>query len=80
MAFSSKLAPTVVGSQKPGRSPSGTKTAPKRRTGVAAAAGWKTGTIASRNGKARVAPIPRRIVRRDSALFAMNMTHSLYEP
>src|SRR4029453_260315 len=71
----SKLLPTVVGAQYPGRSPSGTKTAPKRRTGAAAvpASAVRAGTIESRNGKAIVAPMPRKTVRRDNDSFVMNI-------
>src|SRR6187431_2289474 len=54
----SKSAPTVLGVQYPGRSPSGTKMAPKRVTGAAAVftTAVKAGTIASSNGNASVAP------------------------
>ena len=52
--MNSKSLPTVVGAQYPGRSPSGTNTAPKRRTGAAAvlASAVRAGTIESRNGSA----------------------------
>jgi hypothetical protein len=68
-----------VGVQKPGRSPSGTNTAPKRFGGFAAvlAVAVKAGTIASRSGNASVAPIPRRTVRRGKAVLKMNIGRSL---
>src|SRR5262245_63489088 len=73
----SKFVPTVAGAQYPGRSPSGTKTAPKRRTGTAAvvASAVRAGTIESRNGNAIVAPMPRRTVRRDNDCFVMNIAN-----
>ena len=55
--------------------PLGTNTAPKRGGGFAAvfAMAVNAGTIASRNGSATAAPIPRRNVRRGSDSFVMNM-------
>ena len=57
----------VEGFQWLGRSPIGTNTAPNRFVGFAAvcAAAVNAGTIASSNGSARVAPRPRRAVRRE---------------
>ena len=54
--------------QASGRSPRPTNTVPKRRTGFAAvlACAVSAGTMASRNGRATVAPTPRRIARRES--------------
>src|SRR5215470_3619354 len=70
IGVNSKSASTFDGVQYPGRSPSGTKTAPKRFNGFAAvcAVGVNAGTIASKNGSAIPAPIPLRIVRRDMNL------------
>ncbi len=75
IALNSKPAPVVAGVQWLGRSPMGTNTAPKRRVGAAAVrtVGVRAGTIASSNGSARVAPTPRRKVRRGSDILEMNI-------
>ena len=46
-----------------------------KRTWLAAACARaaRAGTIASRNGKATVTPMPRRTSRRESCFFAMNI-------
>src|SRR6185503_13345884 len=79
IGLNSKPAPVVAGVQWLGRSPIGTNTAPKRRVGAAAVrtVGVRAGTIASSSGNARVAPSPRRTVRRGSACFVMNIRCSL---
>src|SRR5262245_52953967 len=48
---------------------------PSRRTGLAGvfAAAVSAGTMASSNGRATAVPIPRRNIRRDKAIFVMNM-------
>ena len=53
--------------------PIGMKTKPSRRTGLAAvlASGVAAGTIASSNGSAIVAPMPRRNVRRGMAFLVI---------
>src|SRR5438128_1520927 len=53
--------------------PIGIKTKPNRRTGLAGvlARGVAAGTIASNNGSASVAPMPRRNVRRGMAFFVI---------
>ena len=58
--------PVVAGVHWLGRSPIGTKIAPKRRTGAAAVrlCAVSAGTIDSSSGSASVAPRPRRTVRR----------------
>lgn len=55
--------------------PIGMKTNPSRRTGWAAvfASGVAAGTIASSSGKAMVAPMPRRKVRRGMDFFVMKL-------
>src|SRR5688572_1015982 len=75
IGLNSKPTPRVAGVQWLGRSPIGTKMAPNRRVGAPAVltVAVSAGTIASSNGSARVAPIPRSIVRRDNALFVTNM-------
>src|SRR4051812_38269512 len=47
---------------------------PSRRGDAALAATDNAGTMASRNGRARVAPTPRKNVRRGSAIFVMIMS------
>src|SRR4051812_28942847 len=78
--MNSKLSPTVFGVQNPGRSPSGTKIAPKRRVGFGAAAVLAiaviAGTIDSSSGSASVTPIPRRKVRLGNDILVMNMAAS----
>src|SRR5688572_18706832 len=51
------------------------KMAPKRFNGLAAVCAMAViaGTMASNNGSARVAPTPRRTVRRDIDFLVMNM-------
>ena len=73
MVVNSKSAPTFVGVQKPGLSPRGTKTTPKRVSGFAAvwAMGVIAGAIASRNGRATVAPMPRKTARREICFFML---------
>src|SRR5215470_14161964 len=75
IGVNSKSAPAFDGVQYPGRSPSGTKTAPKRFSGLAAvlAVGVKAGTIASMNGSAIAVPIPRSTVRRDIYFLVANI-------
>src|SRR6185503_20139985 len=77
MVLNSKFSPTVLGVQNPGRSPSGTKIAPKRRDGLGAAAVLATaviaGTIDSSSGRASVTPIPRRKVRLGNDILVINM-------
>ena len=55
--------------------PIGMKTNPSRRTGCAAvcASGVAAGTIDSSSGKAMVAPIPRRNVRRGMNFLVMKL-------
>ena len=55
--------------------PIGTYTNPSRRTGLAAVSDWAVsdGIIASSRGRATVAPMPRKNVRRASAFFVMIM-------
>src|SRR5580658_1276440 len=55
--------------------PWGTKQPTKRGLGVAAvcARAVEAGIIASRSGSARVAPAPRRTVRRERCFFVMNI-------
>src|SRR5438034_319788 len=55
--------------------PIGMKTKPRRRTGLAGvlASAVAAGTIASSNGSASVAPIPRRNVRRGRAFFVITI-------
>src|SRR5215468_8935006 len=48
----------------------------KPRRGVGFTAAERAGAIASRKGSATVTPAPFKKVRRDSALFVMNMTVS----
>src|SRR5215471_5319770 len=78
IGVNSKSAPTFVGVQYPGLSPSGTNTAPNRLSGFAAvfAVGVNAGTIASKKGSAMAAPMPRRIVRRDIDIFVANIVVS----
>ena len=76
MGENSKFAPTPLGVQYPGLSPSGTIATPKRRCfGFAAAfaVAVKAGDIASKKGSAKVAPRPRNTARRDKCVFVMNM-------
>src|SRR5687768_8532200 len=75
IGLNSKPTPLVAGVQWLGRSPIGTKMAPNRRVGAPAVltVAVSAGTIASSSGSARVAPIPRSIVRRDKALFVTIM-------
>src|SRR5688572_9522784 len=56
------------------------KMAPKRFSGVAAdcAMAVIAGTMASNNGSARVAPTPRRTVRRDIDFLVMNIVVILW--
>ena len=79
IGLKSKLTPVVAGVQWLGRSPIGTKTAPNRLVGAAAvfAVAVRAGTIASSSGSESVAPRPRRTVRRESAVFVMNIAGSL---
>ena len=56
------------------RAPSGTNTAPKRRTGLAIAV--CAGTMASNSGSAIVTPMLRKNVRRGKANFWMNIAVS----
>src|SRR5688500_10618463 len=78
IGLSSKPTPRVEGVQWLGRSPIGTKMAPKRRVGAPAVLtdAVSAGTIASSSGSASVAPIPRSIVRRDNAFFVTNISGS----
>src|SRR6266581_3312321 len=80
IGMNSKFSPTVFGVQNPGRSPSGTKMAPKRRVGFGAAAVLAmaviAGTIDSSSGSARVTPMPRRNVRLGNDILVMNMVAS----
>src|SRR5215831_9994027 len=80
IGVNSKSVPTFAGVQYPGRSPSGTNTAPKRFKGFAAvlAVGTRAGTIASRKGRAIAVPIPRSTVRRDTNFFVANIRWSPY--
>ena len=80
MGESSKLVPSPRGFQKLTSTwfiatPFGRYVNPKRCTGLAAvlAASVNAGTIASNNGNATVAPMPRRNVRRANAFFVMIM-------
>src|SRR5262249_25869062 len=72
----SKLAPSVLGTQYPGAMPCGKKMPVKRLFGLVAAwaKGVWAGSIASRNGKAKVTPAPRRKVRRERCFFWMNIS------
>src|SRR5688500_16446185 len=78
MGLNSKPLPEVAGVQWLGRSPIGTKTAPKRLMGAAAVSDVRVsaGTIASSSGRASVVPRPFRTVRRDIDDLVMNMTPS----
>src|SRR5262249_24467139 len=80
MGVNSKSAPTFDGVQKPGLSPSGTNTTPNRINGLAAVfpIGVNAGTMASRNGNAIVAPIPRNTARRDMCFFIVNIAQAPY--
>ena len=82
IGMNSKFSPTVFGVQKPGRSPSGTKTAPNRRVGLGAAAvlasAVSAGTIDSSSGSASVTPTPRRNVRLGNDILVMNMVASSF--
>jgi hypothetical protein len=73
---SSRLSPGGV--QRVMSHPIGMKTKPSRRTGLAGvfASAVAAGIIASSSGRARVAPIPRRNVRRARAFFVMIMVIS----
>src|SRR5688572_2133105 len=57
------------------------KMAPKRFSGLAAVCAMAViaGTMASNNGSARVAPTPRRTVRRDIDFLVMNMAAPIAE-
>src|SRR6185295_19984184 len=68
IGVNSKPAPTVLGVHCCMMAPLGKYTTPKRIDGIAAAfpCGVKAGTIASRNGRAMVAPAPRKTVRRET--------------
>src|SRR5262245_39194319 len=48
--------------------------------GVGFAAAESAGTMASKNGRASVAPAPRRKVLRDNAFFVTNILLSLFAP
>ena len=76
ISLNSKPEPVDLGVQWLGRSPIGTKTAPKRRGGFAAVCvvAVSAGTMASSSGSANVAPTPRKNVRRAKHNFVMNMT------
>ena len=71
-------ASTLSGTQYPGDIPWGMNVATNRGFGVAAvcARSVAAGTIASSNGKASAAPVPRKKVRRTMCFFAMNMVSS----
>ena len=62
--------------------PCGTYTPPNRSCGFAAvfAVAVNAGTIASSRGRATVAPMPCKNVRRPSDIFVMNITGSLKLP
>ena len=75
----SRSPPDAFGIQKFIGAPFGKYTAPNRCGGFAGvcASAENAGAIDSRNGSASVVPIPRSIVRRDSARFVTNMIPSL---
>src|ERR1700733_6766521 len=75
----SNAAPSAAGVQLSMAIPLGTYTTPRRWTGRAAvwAPADRAGTIASSNGNASVAPIPRRNVLRGSAILVRNMVTEL---
>ena len=65
----------MLGIQYPGAAPWGTKQPTNLGFGLAAvcASAVAAGTMESRNGSARVAPIPRSTVRRDMCFFVIIM-------
>ncbi len=82
MGVNSKPAPTFSGIHWSTMAPFGMYTAPNRGAGAAAvfAVAVKAGTMASRNGSATVAPMPRRNVRRGKDSLEMNIAGSTSPP
>ena len=73
VGVNSKSRPTASGVHFPRMAPFGMYTKPRRRTGVASvlARAVAAGIIASSKGRATVAPMPRRKVRRGINFFVM---------
>ena len=76
VGVNSKSAPSAAGVHPAMMMPFGTYTVPKRAIGLAAVfdRAVSAGTIPSSSGSAKVAPMPRSMVRRGMAFFAIIMT------